>query len=375
MKSKVCLIRTDEKDPVDAVSRKLGLLIEKSGVLDCIEKDDFTAIKLHFGDAGNTGHIRHEWAGEAARHVCKKTPNAFLADSNVIYKMGKRANSVEHLKIADEHGFSLKNTGVPILIADGLRGMSFVEIPVSGKHFSKVKIASDFAACNSMLAMSHMTGHIVTGMGCAIKNIGMGCAARRGKYEQHCGASPEVSPDHCIGCGACVAACPAGCLQLKNGRISFDRQSCLGCGACAVVCRTKAIEIRWSETLENLQEKMVEYAGGIVKALKGKIGYINFLIKVTKDCDCLAKDDPRIVKDIGILASSDPVAIDKASVDLILDAAGKDVFKAGYPETDWSFQLKYASGLGLGSLDYSLEELRPAPAKRPPDRSEKAAGE
>jgi uncharacterized protein len=357
MASNVYCVKTSDGESVGSVSKKLNTLIEKSGVLDCVTKDDFTAIKIHFGDVGNTGHIRCEWAREAASCVSKKTVNAFISDSNVIYKMGKRANAVEHLRIADEHGFTLKNIGVPVIIADGLRGMNFIDVPVPGKHFSMVKIASDFACSNSMLAMSHMTGHIVTGMGCAIKNIGMGCAARRGKYEQHCGAYPDVNAEHCIGCGACVKVCPAGCLTLKQKKVVFDKASCLGCGECAVVCRTKAVEIRWSETLENLQEKMVEYASGVIKVLKGKIGYINFLIKITKDCDCLAKDDPRIVKDIGILASSDPVAIDKASVDMILEAAGNDVFKAGYPETDWSAQLKYAAKLGIGALDYSLKVI------------------
>lgn len=358
MANKVFFIASDEKDSVESVSNKLGSLIKKSGVLDCIRPDDFTAIKIHFGDEGNTGHIRHEWAKEAASHVLKKTPKAFLADANVIYKIGKRAQSVEHLRIADKHGFNLQNTGVPVIIADGLKGRNFTEVPVDGKHLKSVKIASDFADCDSMLAMSHMTGHILTGMGCAIKNIGMGCAARRGKYEQHCGASPDVNAEHCVGCGACVRICPAGCLTLKAKKISFAKDSCLGCGECAVVCKTKAIEIRWSETLENLQEKMVEYASGVIKAVNGRIGYINFLIKVTKDCDCLAKDDPRIVRDIGILASTDPVAIDKASVDLILKAANKDVFKAGYPETDWSAQLRYAEKLGLGSMEYKLETLQ-----------------
>jgi hypothetical protein len=357
MPSKVYCVRTSDGQAVDSVSKKLNILIEKSGVLNCIKKDDFTAIKIHFGDEGNTGHIRREWAKEAASCVSKRTCNAFMSDSNVIYKMGRRANSVEHLKIADEHGFNIKDIGIPVIIADGLRGMNFIDVPVPGKHFKTVKIASDFASSNSMLAMSHMTGHIVTGMGCAIKNIGMGCAARRGKYEQHCGAYPDVNADHCVGCGACVKVCSAGCLRIEQKKISFNKASCIGCGECAVVCRTKAIEIRWSETLENLQEKMVEYACGAIKALNGNIGYLNFLIKITKDCDCLAKDDPKIVRDIGILASSDPVAIDKASVDMILEAAASDVFKAGYPETDWSAQLKYAQSLGLGTLDYSLEVI------------------
>jgi hypothetical protein len=195
-------------------------------------------------------------------------------------------------------------------------------------------------------------------MGGALKNVGMGCSSRRGKYEQHCGAVPQIDASQCVGCGKCVAICPAEALTLNNERkISIAKDKCVGCGECAVVCHTKAIEIRWSETLENLQEKMVEYAKGVIDSFRSKVGYINFIIKVTKDCDCLAKDDPRIVDDFGILASDDPVAIDKASVDLIKASSGKDVFTAGYPETDWSAQLRYAAKMGLGSMEYKLEEI------------------
>lgn len=357
MASKVYYVRTGAGDSTQTVSDKLGLLIDKSSVLSHIKKDDFTAIKMHFGDKGNTGHIRAEWIRKAAKRVKDITPNAFLADSNVIYKASSRTNSVDHLKIAYEHGFNPENVGLPVLIADGLRGRNFIEVPVSGKHFSKIKMASDFADCDSLLAMTHITGHILTGVGGAIKNVGMGCSSRRGKYEQHCGAVPEVDASHCIGCGKCVLICPAGALKLKMKKIEIDKSTCLGCGECAVVCKTKAIEIRWSETLENLQEKMVEYAKGIIDSFRSKVGYINFLIKVTKDCDCLAKDDPRIVDDLGILASNDPVAIDKASIDLIKSSGGKDVFTAGYPETNWSAQLKYACMMGLGSLEYIMEEI------------------
>ena len=357
MAGKVYYIRVRAGDSTQMVSNKLGLLIDKSAVLSYIGKDDFTAIKMHFGDSGNTGHIRAEWIREAAKHVKEITSNAFLVDSNVIYKASRRTNSVDHLKIAYEHGLNLENVGLPVLIADGLRGRNFVEVPVNGKHFSRIKMASDFADCDSLLAMTHITGHILTGIGGAIKNVGMGCSSRRGKYEQHCGAVPEVDASQCTGCGKCVAICPAGALTLEMKKIKISRNACLGCGECAVVCRTKAIEIRWSETVENLQEKMVEYAKGVIDSFRSKVGYINFLIKVTKDCDCLAKDDPRIVDDLGILASDDPVAIDKASVDLIKASSDKDVFTEGYPETDWSAQLKYAGIMGLGSLEYKMEEV------------------
>ncbi|MFH1190443.1 MAG: DUF362 domain-containing protein [Candidatus Omnitrophota bacterium] len=357
MAAKVYYVRAGAGDPLHVVSAKLGRLIDKSSVLSRIRKDDFTAIKMHFGDKGNTGHIRAEWVKEAANRVREITPNVFLADTNVIYKASSRTNSMDHLKVAYEHGFNPENVGLPVIIADGLRGRNFAEVPTSGRHFSKIKMAADFADCDSMLVMTHITGHILTGVGGSLKNVGMGCSSRRGKYEQHCGAVPEVDASHCAGCGKCVEICPAGALRLEMKRIKIAKDACLGCGECAVVCKTKAIEIRWSETLENLQEKMVEYAKGVIDSFGSRVGYMNFLIKVTKDCDCLAKDDPRIVDDLGMLASNDPVAIDKASVDLIRASGGKDVFTEGYPGTDWSAQLKYAFKLGLGSAEYKLEEV------------------
>jgi len=185
----------------------------------------------------------------------------------------------------------------------------------------------------------------------------MGCASRRGKFEQHCGIVPDFNSDHCVGCGQCAVNCPAGCLSMVGGKARLDERSCIGCGECVVVCKTDALTAKWSETLANLQEKMVEYAYGVTVALDKKLGYINFLTNITKDCDCLAKDEPRIMQDIGILASDDPVSIDKASADLLNGAGAKDVFRSQHPEIDWTVQLKYASSLGMGELDYNLVEL------------------
>jgi uncharacterized Fe-S center protein len=336
---------------------KLRRLLRGSGILEGIRKDDFTCIKLHFGESKNTGFIHPDLVKDVAGAVSAKTCNAFLSDTNVLYKNSKRANSVDHLKTANEHGFSLNKTGVPVIIADGISGRDYVNIDIDKKHFKSVKIARDMASCDSMVVLTHVTGHMYTGLGGAIKNLGMGCASRRGKYEQHSGAIPTVDRKYCVSCGLCVSGCPGSCIVMDAGKARIREESCIGCGECVVACRTKAINIKWSEKLENLQEKMVEYACGAVKAVRGEAVFISFLLKITKNCDCMAEDEPAIIEDIGILASRDPVAMDKASVDLVNERGGRDMFAAANPVTRWAAQIEYAERCGLGNTAYTLEEI------------------
>lgn len=357
MSSAVYYIKIEPGDGDKTIGEKLKILADKSRVLDFIKKDDLTGIKMHFGEEANTGHIKAGWLKQLIGKIKSITDNAFLTDSNVLYKESRRTNTVDHMKLAYDHGFGYDKMLVPVVIADGLKGRNYVDVEINKKRFSSVKIACDITECDGLLALTHVTGHIMTGFAGAIKNLGMGCASRRGKFEQHCGVVPDFNPDLCTGCGLCVSNCPAGCISLMKGRASVNETKCIGCGECVVVCRTAAITAKWSETLENLQEKMVEYAYGAIKAVNGRTGYINFLTNITRDCDCLAKDEPRIVPDLGILASNDPVSIDKASADLVNEAKKGDVFRAEYPEIDWSVQLKYAAGLGMGSMDYDLKTI------------------
>ena len=357
MQSSVYIVRVKNGETDGSIRKKLDMLVDRSEVLKFMKKDDFTGIKIHFGEEGNTGHIKAEWLGGLVERLKAITKNAFFTDTNVLYKTSRRTNAVDHLKLADEHGFSYEKTGLPVIIADGLRGRNYVDVKIDKKRFAQAKIACDITDCDSMLALTHITGHMVTGFAGAIKNLGMGCASRRGKFEQHCGITPYFNADACVGCGLCVADCPAGCITLEGGKAKIDEAACIGCGECVVVCKTEALTTKWNETLATLQEKMVEYAYGAVQAVDKRIGYINFLTSITKDCDCLAKDEPRIIGDVGILASRDLVSIDKASADLLNGLGNKDIFRAEYPEIDWTVQLKYAEKLGLGSQDYKLIEL------------------
>jgi uncharacterized protein len=357
MPSEVYYVKIGPDSSGKEVSEKLDMLLDKSRILDFIKKDDFAGIKIHFGEEANTGHIKAQWLKGFVRRIKSITNNAFFTDTGVLYKQSKRTNAVDHLKLACDHGFGCENILLPTVIADGLWGRDYVDVQINKKRFSKVKIASGIADCDSLLALTHVTGHIMTGFAGAIKNLGMGCASRRGKFEQHCGVVPNFDSSLCVGCAVCVSDCPAGCISLEGGKARVNENKCIGCGECVVVCKTDAINTKWSETLGNLQEKMVEYAYGAIKSAKGRIGCINFLTNITKDCDCLAKDEARIIHDIGILASTDIVSIDKASADLVNEAKKDDLFKMQHPQIDWTAQLKYAADLGMGRLDYTLKTI------------------
>jgi hypothetical protein len=177
-----------------------------------------------------------------------------------------------------------------------------------------------------MIVLSHIKGHELAGFGGPIKNLAMGCAPPAGKQAQHC-ARPLYVLEKCTGCGRCVPVCPGDAITLdktRNGqRARIDHACCIGCFECMTICPSNAIEVDWETEIPEFIERMVEYAFGVVKGKEQKTGYMNFLLRITPDCDCVPWSDVSIVPDIGILASRDPVAIDAASSELVNPAEGK----------------------------------------------------
>ncbi len=286
-----------------------------------LAESDLTGLKIHFGERGNTGHIKPEWLRGLAADIRAHAPRVFLTDTNTLY-VGSRSNAVDHTRLAWEHGFRPEVIDIPVVIADGLIGDESRETKGSAGRVAAGKLASGILAADALVALSHVTGHVQTGLGAAIKNMGMGCASRAGKLDQHAVAHPRIQAKACRDCGACAPHCPSAAIERREGKSWIDDDRCLGCGECLVVCKHGAVRPRWDGDVRRVQEKVAEYALLVRRHFGPKLACLNVLLQVTKDCDCMAKNQPGLVEDIGICASLDPVALDQASADLVVERAG-----------------------------------------------------
>ena len=343
---------------------KIKKIFNAAGFANILDESDLTAIKLHFGEKGNDSYINPVFVRQIVDKVKQNGAKPFVTDTNTLY-FGHRHNSVDHLQTAIQHGFNYAVLDTPIIIADGILGNNETKIEINKKHFGEVKIAGDIEKSNSMIVMSHFKGHGMSAFGGAIKNLAMGCASSFGKIEQHGCAKPIVK-DKCVACGKCMSVCPEDAIYMEDEKSFIDYDRCIGCNFCIEACPDSVIDLDL-EKIPEFIEKMVEYAYGAVKNKQDKVCYINFLMNITPDCDCVPWSDAPIVPDIGILASFDPVAIDAASIDLVNEQCGfensllhhnfhkgEDKFKGVYEGIDGKIQLKYGEEIGLGSADYEL---------------------
>jgi uncharacterized Fe-S center protein len=343
-----------------------------------IREKDLVAIKLHFGEKGNTGFVKPAFLRKIVDRVKQSKGKPFLTDTNTLYR-GERQEAVSHLTRAFENGFTYSVVEAPLLIADGLRGNCSIKVRIDKPIFKTVSIAHEIYMADTLICVTHFTGHELTGFAATLKNLGMGCASREGKLSQHSNLSPKVKVKKCQGCGLCMSWCPLEAISIrppliekkdKVGVAFIDPEKCIGCGECILTCPAGAIQVQWNETIPLFQKKMVEYAFGAVHKKKEKALYLNFLTQISPACDCNRYSDTPIVNDIGILSSEDPVAIDQASVDLVNGESGnrssklsknwnpgEDKFRAIYPEVDWSIQLDYAEEIGLGTREYALIKI------------------
>ena len=353
--------------PSKNVPNKIARLFRAAKISSIIEKGDLVAIKSHFGEPGSTTFLRPQYCAKVVELVAKAGGKPFLTDSNTLYK-GGRQNAVDHLTSAARHGFLPPVVNAPLVIADGLTGRDQTEIKVDLKHCKTVKVGSAAHYADAIVCVSHVKGHMLTGFGGALKNLGMGFGSRVGKLEMHQDVKPEVDEEKCKACGECERSCPAGAITIRR-KARIDLEKCIGCGECYASCYNEAIKAgEWSDPAAS-QEKIVEYCYGIINEKPKKLAYFNFIVDFTPLCDCPPFGDAPIIPNVGILASMDIVAIDQASADLVNAQEGlagtklKHAFGPGEDKIrdihgiDWTIQLKYAESLGLGSRKYELVKV------------------
>jgi hypothetical protein len=355
MATKIHFVSLEQNENPASAAIKLSALWDACGAGGRFGKGSLVAVKTHFGEKGNTTHIDPAFVKTVVAKLKQAGCKPFLAETSTLYK-GNRMNAVDHIALAQEHGFGFDAVGAPIVMMDGLLGDAEEEVEIPGRHFKKVNVAREVPRLHGIVVLSHLTAHPQAGFGAAIKNLGMGLASRRGKRKQHSVVSPKVDPAKCTACGACIEWCPEDAVSMVDGKAFIENARCIGCGECMVVCAFEAIP--WDEEMESvpLQEMMAEHAAGVVKAAGGRLFYFNFLINITKNCDC--EEGGRILSpDIGIVAGSDLVAVDAATRDIFRERNGTSIEEASWPKLNGLVQIEHARRLGLGGTEYELVEV------------------
>ena len=270
-----------------------------------IELKGKIGIKVSTGEAGSKGYLKSELIGPLVKKL-----NGTIIECNTAYP-GKRNNVKDHLKVAEEHGFT-KIAKVDIMDADGE-----IKIPVKkGKHLKFNLIGKNFTNYDSIVNLAHGKGHAMGGFGANIKNQSIGIASRNGKaYIHSCGQ--DTNPD-----------------------------------------------TAWSKPYKQIEfiESMAESAKAVADYLKDnhkQIVYITVMNALSVDCDCDCNQKEPVMKDLGIVASLDPVANDQAFIDMIWNSndKGAHLLKERIDRQEGRKILPYAEKIGLGSTNYNLIEI------------------
>ncbi len=304
------------------------------------KNNDKIIMKLHMGEKGNKYYLKPDFVKIFVDVLKELNVKPFLFDSPVIYP-GGRDTIKKYYKTAAEHGFTEENIGCKIVISNDFKY-------VKTEHLN-AEMCRPLIEADGLLVLSHVKGHMCSGFGGAIKNLGMGGMTIKTKTDIHNFANPMFVGD-CAGCGTCVKVCPVQTISLKDNKAVFNLKGCWGCGLCINACPSNVLKPK----IASFDRLIAEGGAAVLKNTK-KAYYINVLKDITKLCDCASNPEGIVLEDIGILLGKDIVAIEKASFDLINKKAGKDLFKEIHKKSPLE-HIKEGKRLGLGSLDYKLIE-------------------
>ena len=364
-------MKTNEKSevfffPYDksrAFLKGLRTLFSKVG--DVVSKGDSVAVKVHMGEYGGSAYLHPPMVRRACDLIKEAGGKPFVTDTTTLYPLG-RFTASKYLATAARNGFTEESVGAPVVIADGEQGYDgeWIDIPrqVSGCPLDRIKIAREIFNADSLLVLSHVKGHEQAGFGGSIKNVAMGCVTKESKGAQHRANRGVIDISKCNGCGQCVEACPFKALSLVDEKMVRDDEKCMDCSHCLYVCPETVYSLP-PGAKERFQISLAHAAAGVLSRFQSKVAFINFVQDVTQSCDCVAPSGFLVVPDIGILASRDVVAVDKASLDLIArsrplgrfaDISSPDIL-GKINGTDSLIQIKTAHELGLGNMAHALK--------------------
>ena len=355
--------------PSQNLLKKLENLVIKAGIQKIDFQKKIVALKIHFGEPGNLAYLRPNYAALIVKLLKSKEALPFLTDCNTLY-YGRRSNAPSHLEAAFENGYNPIATDCPVIIGDGIKGTDYQEVPLNMEYCRSAKIGKAIFDSDIIISMTHFKGHEMTGFGGTLKNLGMGCASVGGKLFLHSGASPEIHEENCTGCRVCEKNCAYDAVHVGRDKIAhINYEKCVGCGQCVAVCQYDSARVVWQNSSETVCRRIAEYTYAV---LKDKPAFhISFIMNVSPNCDCWGFNDYPIVPDIGMAASFDPVALDRACADLVKaapalpgsricddhkngDLQGEDKFKLTHPDTFWQAGLEHAEKIGLGNNSYDL---------------------
>jgi len=308
-------------------------------------KGDSIGVKLHWGERGNQSYLPPIYAREIVSWLTAQGTKPFVCDTTALYSGGRRTGS-DSIKTAEEHGYTEKYLGCPVVIADGIYGRDVVDIHTDYKHFESVQLASVIEKADGFFIFSHFKGHMVSLFGGAIKNLSMGFGSRSQKQRMHSDAKPFLNKKKCTKCGTCIDICPTGAAQFADDEYpTYDHDTCIGCAQCIAHCPEMALKILWDTDDKVFQEKLIETAAAVWKRINGRSLFVNALLNITVECDCLPGENPAIAPDMGFMGGYHPVEIDKESLKII----GTESFEKVHPNIPWQRQFEYAKEIGFSS--------------------------
>jgi len=349
---------------------KLRRLLDESGFAENLEEGDKVAIKQHMGEEGNVDYLPPPFARTAATWAKKAGAKPFLTDTTTLpyHPWTSRATATDHLRTATGNGFTQETIGCPIVIADGEDGTYDTEIILPrGANLKRQFVAKHIVDSDAMIVLTHFKGHGMSpGCSGSIKNVGVGCASKRGKYLIHAagGIRPVLDPAKCKGhdCPSrlvCEASCPEEAITVQE-RARIDPDKCILCFSCINLCASSgSLAIGFPPGYKQLEHtRIAESAYACVKGFRsGKVLYINVLKNLTAGCDCMPWAGSPKWPNQGITASYDLLATDQASLDLIKQSP----IERPNEDLDILIQMRTAETLFTdNSRDYTLTRIGPA---------------